>query len=98
MGDALMGILPTVGVQQAVEQLPVIVQQGAAGGDPKAVPPSEASRDVVEVSPVPPVPPVGKGREASPSRNGEEDVDSSGDRKRRGKGRTSKGRRLDIRA
>jgi hypothetical protein len=96
-----VGILPTVGVQQAVEQLPVIVQQGVpAGGEPKAVLPSEPDRvkDVVEVSSVTPLLPVGKGREASSSQKGEDGVDTGWEKKRRGKGKTSKGRRLDLRA
>lgn len=48
-----MGILPTVGVQQVVEQLPVLAQQASLPAGPGAlpVPPApEGIRDVMEIA------------------------------------------------
>ncbi len=96
-----MGILPTVNVQQAVEQLPVIVQQGAMVevGPKGAIPvPPEEIRDVVEISSVPPVRPV---EESDESVQNPEDGDGRGRKKK--KLRSSgvlpdKGKALDVKA
>lgn len=93
-----MGILPTVGVQQVVEQSPVLVQQMAlsSGQAPPVPPPQNIEvHDVVEITATASLEPVGEfsepGERAEPARS-----DHSG--KQRRPGRKKSRLPLDIRA
>lgn len=96
-----MGILPTVGVQQVVEQSPVQVQQMAlaSGQAPPVLPLQNIEvHDVVEVTATAPLEPVGEfsepGERAEPARP--DRSDHSG--KQRRPGRKKSRLPLDIRA
>lgn len=94
-----MAILPTVNVQQAVEQLPVLVQQGAAVEIPPrgTLSPAEEIRDVMEISSVLPVRRVDESLGADPE--GKEGGNASKKKKLRNAGKSVGGRRvLDVKA
>ena len=98
-----MGVLPTVGVQQVVEQLPVLAQQTALPAGPGALPPQaspEGIRDVVEISRAVRVEPVG-GFSESESRTETPDPPDGRDHpssSRKGRDRRKSRRTLDTRA
>ncbi|MHB8422459.1 MAG: hypothetical protein ACYC9S_11610 [Leptospirales bacterium] len=94
-----MGILPTVNVQQVVEQLPAIVQQGATVEIPPrgTLTPPEGILDVVEIQSVLPVRRVDESDGTSPKRK------DGQDRSRKKKVRNTEsspesGRVLDVKA
>ncbi len=99
-----MGILPTVNVQQVVEQLPAIVQQGAmVEVSPKGTVPviPDEIQDILEISAVPPVRPVGEsdGSVGKPEEEG--DSGSPGQKKKKDRipgGQPDKGGSLDVKA
>ncbi|AFS52501.1 hypothetical protein [Leptospirillum ferriphilum] len=96
-----MGVLPTVGVQQVVEQLPVLAQQAAVPAGPGALPPPpapEGIRDVVEISRTVRLEPVGE-FSATDSREKSPDVQDPRSPSRKNPDRRKNRRRsLDTRA
>lgn len=96
-----MGVLPTVGVQQVIEQLPVLAQQSAVPAGPGAWPPPpapEGIRDVVEISRTVRMEPVEE-FSASGSREESPDVQDPRSRSRKNGDRRKNPRQsLDTRA
>ncbi|MHB1285256.1 MAG: hypothetical protein ACYCYP_01630 [Leptospirales bacterium] len=99
-----MGILPTVNVQQVVEQLPAIVQQGAmVEVSPKGTLPviPDEIRDILEISSVSPVRPVGEPDGSVRKPEEEDDPGLPGRKKKKSRipgGQPDKGGSLDVKA
>lgn len=96
-----MGVLPTVGVQQVVEQLPLVAQQTALPAGPGALPVSPAPQgvqDVVEITRTARLEPVKEFPEPEERMEAPDSYDRQSLSRKGGDRRKSRRRSLDKRA